>query len=108
MAGNFSWVTRLVALVVLLAPQVVHSQDGGEKSRAKGRTILFVDDHEILYRSGTKRVLQQVKRQGRPVPALPDNWLEADLDLARLNAWLPDWVHLLKPARCNAAIAHRE
>jgi hypothetical protein len=29
---------------------------------AKGRTILFVDDHDVLYRSGTKRVLQPAKR----------------------------------------------
>src|SRR5207247_1556144 len=33
-----------------------------EKVLARGRTILFVDDHEILYRSGTKRVLQPLKR----------------------------------------------
>jgi hypothetical protein len=49
--------------------------------------------------------LQQVKRQGRPVPPLKDNWLEADLDWARLAAWLPDWSRLLKPARIKIGIA---
>lgn len=29
---------------------------------ARGRTILLVDDHDVLYRSGTKRVLQPLRR----------------------------------------------
>src|SRR5687767_1963853 len=29
---------------------------------ANGRTILFVDDHNLLYRAGTKRVLVPAKR----------------------------------------------
>jgi hypothetical protein len=37
---------------------------------AKGRTILFVDDHDVLYRSGTKRVLQPL--QGHSEKALLD------------------------------------
>lgn len=49
--------------------------------------------------------LRQVSRQGRPGPALTDNWLEADLDCPRLAAWLPDWSQLLKPARIKFAIA---
>jgi hypothetical protein len=54
----------MVALIVIiLGPAVCRSQDGIPKSGiAKGRTILFVDDHEVLYRSGTKRVLQRPKR----------------------------------------------
>ena len=49
--------------------------------------------------------LQQVKRQGWPVPPLKDNWLEADVDCARLAAWLPDWSQLLKPARIKISVA---
>jgi hypothetical protein len=49
--------------------------------------------------------LQQVKRQGRPGPPLQDNWLEEDLDLARLSAWLPDWSRPLKPARLKIGLA---
>ena len=48
--------------------------------------------------------LQQVKQQGRPAPALKDNWLEADLDWARLAAWLPDWSHLLKSCSIKISI----
>lgn len=32
---------------------------------AKGRTILMVDDHDVLYRSGTTRVLQAAKRHAK-------------------------------------------
>jgi hypothetical protein len=49
--------------------------------------------------------LQQVSRQGRPGPPLQDNWLEADVDWARLAAWLPDWARLLKPARIKIGMA---
>ncbi len=50
----------VVAAFFLLAffSAQAHSQDA-----AKGRTILFVDDHEVLYRSGTQRILQPLKRQ---------------------------------------------
>ena len=34
----------------------------GSSAQTGGRTILFVDDNAILYRSGTRRVLQQPKR----------------------------------------------
>src|SRR4051812_18408870 len=41
----------------------LHSYSATEKSAApKARTILFVDDHDVLYRSGTKRVLVPLKR----------------------------------------------
>jgi hypothetical protein len=50
-------------LVLTLSPAICPSLDGGPaKGIAKGRTILFVDEHEVLYRSGTKRVLQPLKR----------------------------------------------
>jgi hypothetical protein len=52
--------------------------------------------------------LQQVSRQGRPVPPLQDNWLEADVDWARLAAWLPDWSQLLKPARIKINFSSRK
>ncbi|MGD0814695.1 MAG: hypothetical protein ABSA83_13900 [Verrucomicrobiota bacterium] len=49
--------------------------------------------------------LRQVSRQGRPGPALTDNWLEADLDCPRLAGWLPDCLQLLKPARIKLNVA---
>jgi hypothetical protein len=48
--------------------------------------------------------LRQVGRKGRPGQALTNNWLEADLDLARLAAWLPDWSRLFKPARIQLSV----
>ncbi len=53
--------TVIVAICVIgLGPRPILSQE--DNGAAKGRTILFVDDHEILYRAGTKRVLQPLKR----------------------------------------------
>jgi hypothetical protein len=49
--------------------------------------------------------LRQVSRDGRPGPALTNNWLEADLDLARFAAWLPDWSRLFRPARIKLSVA---
>lgn len=49
--------------------------------------------------------LRQVSREGRPGPALTNNWLEADLDSARLAAWLPDWSRLFRPARIKLSVA---
>jgi hypothetical protein len=49
--------------------------------------------------------LQQVSRQGRPVPPLQENWLEADLDWTRPDVCAPDWARLLKPARLKISIA---
>jgi hypothetical protein len=37
-------------------------ESNAEMESAKGRTILFVDDHDILYRAGTKRVLHPPRR----------------------------------------------
>jgi hypothetical protein len=49
--------------------------------------------------------LRSLKSQGRPVPALLDHWLEADLDSTRPNAWLPGVVSLFKPARVQITVA---
>ena len=42
---------------------------------AKGRTLLMVDDHDILYRSGTNRVLNPAQRHSdRPLIAMDKKW----------------------------------
>ena len=48
--------------------------------------------------------LTQIKANGRPVPALEHNWLEADCASARLGGWL----RLLRPARIHIAVALSE
>ena len=59
---SFPGVAALLVLSLAQAPG--RCQDGGpERGVARGRTILFVDDHDLLYRPGTKRVLQPLKRQ---------------------------------------------
>ena len=40
----------------------VSGQTSGEPARALGRTLLLVDDHDILYRSGTERVLHRPRK----------------------------------------------
>jgi hypothetical protein len=42
--------------------QVIAQEAGVPTGLAKGRTLLFVDDHDVLYRAGTTRVLQPLKR----------------------------------------------
>src|SRR5262249_24283899 len=49
--------------VIMIAGGAISSSGGDSQEIAKGRTILFVDDHDVLYRSGTKRVLRKPKRQ---------------------------------------------
>jgi len=48
--------------------------------------------------------LNQIKAQGRPVPALKDNWLEADVDSIQLGGWF----RLLKPAHITITVAANE
>jgi len=45
--------------------------------------------------------LQKVSALGRPAPPLATDWLEADVDSARLGGWL----RLLKPARIRLTVA---
>jgi hypothetical protein len=48
--------------------------------------------------------LRQIKALGRPVPELKQNWLEADIDSARLGGWL----RLLRPAHISLAVTTQE
>lgn len=41
---------------------------------AAPRTLLLVDDHEVLYRSGTRRVLHPAQRRAEPVIAQDKPW----------------------------------
>lgn len=51
-----------MSTIVCLTMLMVLAQTETSEQRAQGRTLLFVDDHDILYRSGTKRVLQPARR----------------------------------------------
>jgi hypothetical protein len=53
-------------------------------------------------RATQTQYLQQVSQKGRPGPALNQSWLEADLDWPRLIHWLPNFPHILQPARIKA------
>jgi len=50
------------SLIVLTTLDRIDGQDATPAAPALGRTLLFVDDHDVLYRSGTTRVLQPAKR----------------------------------------------
>lgn len=75
---------RTTALLCLLGLPLLSFPCHGSDSRALGsnrsRTLLFVDDQDILYRSGTRRVLHPLKRHPAN-PLLPgrDKPWEADL-----------------------------
>jgi hypothetical protein len=50
-------ILTFVFVLVAVCPQV-----SADSAPTKGRTVLMVDEHDILYRSGTQRFLQQAKR----------------------------------------------
>ena len=60
--------TRLSAAFVLLTrigscSVTAPAEDAGpEPAPARRRTMMFVDDHDLLYRSGTTRVLNPARR----------------------------------------------
>jgi hypothetical protein len=70
---------------------------GGETRMAPGRTILLIDDHDVLYRSGTERVLVPferhpgnplIKDRGRPWEvALAWNSVYRDPQTGRYQLW---------------------
>src|SRR4051812_7717729 len=65
------------AFVSVLAGGVALADESknSEAGSAKGRTLLFVDDHDILYRSGTTRVLHPVKRHAdKPLISQTKPW----------------------------------
>jgi hypothetical protein len=51
-----------ILVVLCLAPGTLFPGESRPALLAKGRTILFVDDHDVLYRSGTRRVPVPLKR----------------------------------------------
>jgi hypothetical protein len=63
-----------VSLILLVAALSV-VVGGAEPPSAVGRTLLFVDDHDVLYRAGTERVLHPLKRfANNPVIAEEKPW----------------------------------
>ncbi len=52
--------------------------------------------------------LGEIGREGRPVPPLKTNWLEAEGDLAQLAGRLPEGARLLKPARIKLSVAVKD
>jgi hypothetical protein len=94
---------------VIGAPgQSFKAQDftGQQWKLAGGRSLWIVRAKDWLLagsgddlRALQTQYLQQVSQKGRPGPALNQSWLEADLDWPRLGRWLPEFPHLLQPAR---------
>src|SRR5687767_13462786 len=65
--GTSFKMARFIVCLLFLAPVAakISAQDAGQASIAKGRTLPMVDDHDVLYRSGTTRVLTPWKRASR-------------------------------------------
>ena len=53
------------------------------------------------------RFLDQLTQNGRPGPALTQNWLEAEIDWPRLAHWLPDFPHILQLPRTKISFTAR-
>lgn len=54
----------VAACLVCAALAVAQKAEALEPQPALGRTLLFVDDHDVLYRSGTRRELHPAERRG--------------------------------------------
>jgi hypothetical protein len=75
--GKFHFSLSLFAATALLVVSGAHAaeRDDNASDVAKGCTLLFVDDHHVLYRSGTERVLTQATRHPEnPVVAETKPW----------------------------------
>lgn len=91
----------LIASAVLLPNAPVLGQNEGGPSQAARRTILLVDDHDVLYRSGTKRVLRPLDRHPEN-PMLPRDkpWegtlaycsVYRDAESGRHQLWYQAWT----------------
>ncbi|MBL9094227.1 MAG: hypothetical protein JNL96_23610 [Planctomycetaceae bacterium] len=70
---------------------------------ARGETLLFVDDHEVLYRSGTRQVVHPLKKYAQNPVVTPDNperpweksiqWVSVyrDPQSGKLQMWYQAW-----------------
>jgi len=66
-------IVNLAIFALIAAPAAVAVQ--AEPFVTKGRTILFVDDHDVLYRAGTKRFLNAPRRHSdKPLLAMDKPW----------------------------------
>ena len=90
----------------------VKGAEGWRWNREGSDTIWIVPAGEWLvtgrgreFASLQGEYLDQISRQGRPVPPLKDNWLETSFNLARLTAVLPESLQLLKPAEVRMSVA---
>ncbi|MGI9457721.1 MAG: hypothetical protein ACR2NU_14240 [Aeoliella sp.] len=61
----------VLSVFLALSCSAVHGDENVVESIAE-RLVLFVDDHDVLYRPGTKRVLNAVKRHAAN-PVIPDD-----------------------------------
>jgi len=52
----------LAASLAILPTAFAQASDEPKPGMAQGRTILLVDDHDVLYRAGTKRVIHPAQR----------------------------------------------
>lgn len=66
---------RFLVAISAFAGLACGSFAADEPARARGRKLLFLDDHDVLYRSGTTRVLHPARRHSdRPVIAQTHPW----------------------------------
>jgi hypothetical protein len=66
---------RLKLLIALVTLTCLVAPTRADAPPVKGRTLLMVDDHDILYRSGTQRFLNPAKRYSdRPLIAMDKKW----------------------------------
>ncbi|MBL9215334.1 MAG: hypothetical protein JNG83_07655 [Opitutaceae bacterium] len=69
-----SWSRFFRLRAALLAGAALAAWSAAAGGAAPPRTLLLVDDHDVLYRSGTRRVLHPVQRRPEPVLTQERPW----------------------------------
>ncbi len=74
-AANWVSCLKYGSFVALCIAAMLPLQSSAHERAGGSRTVLLVDEHAILYRAGTKRVLHQpVRHEGNPVIAETKPW----------------------------------
>ena len=88
-----------------------------ETAAALGRTILLVDDHDVLYRSGTRRVLHPARRHAANPLIKPDkpwetqiawNSVWRDPRTGKYQLWYQAWNVTAKERGKSCVVAYAE
>lgn len=89
-----------VSLLIWALLPAAPSRADGKPETAKQRTLLLVDDHDVLYRAGTRRVIHPLKRHGdNPIIKSENPWellmaynsVQRNAETGKYQMWYQAW-----------------